>query len=140
MTSRFFWTLIVVLAAPLFADATDAAAPTADQTGTDIAPLILPEPRLSPRLRATAGIRGSRVDTPVEDAESSERDYWRVSFEIEWAMTPRWLLTTGIDRVTEEFVEAQADATSNAVIVGVRYRGLSQQTAPLPAPRRRLGL
>lgn len=96
--------------------------------------------RFTSRLRATAGLRGSRVDTPVEDAESSARDYWRVSFEIEWAMTPRWMLTTGIDRVTEEFSEAPDDATSNAVIVGVRYRGLSQQTAPLPAPRRRLGL
>jgi hypothetical protein len=86
--------------------------------------------RFTQRLRATAGLRGSRVDTPVEDEGNSDRDYWRASFEIEWAMTPRWMLTTGFDRVTEEFVDAGADATSNAVIVGVRYRGLSQQTGP----------
>lgn len=85
--------------------------------------------RFTQRLRTTAGLRGSRIDTPVEDAGTSDRDYWRASFEIEWAMTPRWTLTTGLDRVTEEFVEAGADATSNAVMVGVRYRGLSQQTA-----------
>jgi opacity protein-like surface antigen len=85
--------------------------------------------RFTQRLRTTAGLRGSRIDTPVEDAGTSDRDYWRASFEIEWAMTPRWMLTTGLDRVTEEFVEAGADATSNAVMVGVRYRGLSQQTA-----------
>ncbi len=85
--------------------------------------------RFTQRLQASVGLRGSRIDTPVEDEGDSERDYWRASFEIEWAITPRWRFRTGVDRVTEEFVEAGADATSNAVFVGVRYQGLSQTAA-----------
>lgn len=80
------------------------------------------------RLSASFGVRGSRVDTPAETVGGGfERDYWRASFEVDWEMTPRWLLTTGVDHVMEEFTAATGDATSNAVLVGVRYQGLSQQ-------------
>jgi hypothetical protein len=43
-------------------------------------------------------------------------------------MTPRWHFTTGLDRVSEEFLEAGgATAVSNEFSVGIRYEGLSQQ-------------
>jgi hypothetical protein len=87
------------------------------------------------RLSASFGLRGSRVDTPSESVGGGlERDYWRASFEVQWAMTRRWLLTTGLDHVMEEFTEATGDATSNAVVIGVRYQGLSQQAARQTAP------
>ncbi|HET8698026.1 MAG TPA: outer membrane beta-barrel protein, partial [Gammaproteobacteria bacterium] len=88
------------------------------------------------RLAASFGVRGSRVDTPAETVGGGfDRDYWRASFQIDWQMTRRWLLTTGIDHVTEEFTQNQGDAKSNAVLVGVRYQGLAQQTnRPISTP------
>jgi hypothetical protein len=51
-------------------------------------------------------------------------------------MTQRWRLTTGLDRVSEEFVDAGgAEATSNAFSIGVRYEGLSQTQPTRPARR-----
>jgi hypothetical protein len=80
-----------------------------------------------PRLSAAFGIRAAEIDAFIAGA-GEERDYWRASLEVQWAMTPRWRLLTGIDRVTQEFLTAgSADATSNSVFVGVRYQGLSQQ-------------
>jgi hypothetical protein len=89
------------------------------------------------RLAASFGVRGSRVDTPAETVGGGfDRDYWRASFQIDWQMTRRWLLTTGVDHAMEEFTQPQGDATSNAVIVGVRYQGLARQaTRPTPVNR-----
>jgi hypothetical protein len=87
--------------------------------------------QFTPRVSAAAGVRGSRIDTVAEAAGDNERDYVRSSVELAWAMTPRWRLTTGLDRVSMEFVDAGgAKATSNMFSVGVRYEGLSQQGAP----------
>jgi hypothetical protein len=91
--------------------------------------------QFTPRLSVAAGVRGSRLDTVAEGAGPNERDYIRASVEIAWAMTPRWHLTTGLDRVSEEFIEAGgATAVSNQFSVGIRYEGLSQQQ---PQPRQR---
>jgi hypothetical protein len=80
------------------------------------------------RLAASFGLRGSRVDTPAESVGGGfKRDYWRASFEVDWEMKARWLLTTGVDHVMEEFPQATGNATSNALLVGVRYQGLSRQ-------------
>jgi hypothetical protein len=86
------------------------------------------------RLAASFGLRGSQVDTPAESVGGGfTRDYWRASFQVDWNITPRWLLTTGIDHVMEEFPQATGNATSNAVMVGVRYQGLSQPGTRAPA-------
>jgi hypothetical protein len=89
------------------------------------------EHAFTPRLSAAAGVRASRIDTVSEAAGDNERDYVRASVELAWAMTPRWRLTTGLDRVSMEFIDAGgAQATSNMFSIGVRYQGLSQQVAP----------
>lgn len=86
--------------------------------------------QFTPRLSLAAGVRGSRLDTVAEAAGDNERDYIRASVEIQWAMTQRWRLTTGFDRVTQTFVDAGgAEASSNAFSIGVRYQGLSQAPA-----------
>jgi len=86
------------------------------------------------RLAAAFGLRGSQIDTPAESVGGGfTRDYWRASFQVDWNITPRWLLTTGIDHVMEEFPQATGNATSNAVMVGVRYQGLSQPGTRAPA-------
>jgi hypothetical protein len=86
------------------------------------------------RLAASFGLRGSQVDTPAESVGGGfTRDYWRASFQVDWNITPRWLLTTGIDHVTEEFPQVLGNATSNALMIGVRYQGLSQPGTRRPA-------
>jgi hypothetical protein len=86
------------------------------------------------RLAASFGLRGSQVDTPAESVGGGfTRDFWRASFQVDWNITPRWLLTTGIDHVTEEFPQALGNAVSNALLVGVRYQGLSQPGTRRPA-------
>jgi hypothetical protein len=90
-----------------------------------------------PRLSASAGVRVSQIETEIDSPGSHSRHYSRASVELEWAMTQRWLITAGFDRVEEEFLQLNgAQATSNNVLVGIRYRGLAQAQA---APSRRFG-
>jgi hypothetical protein len=79
-------------------------------------------------LSIAAGVRGSRLDSVATTAGPTDRDYIRATLEINWAMTPRWHFTTGLDRVSEEFLEAGGvNAVSNGFSIGIRYEGLSQQ-------------
>jgi hypothetical protein len=83
--------------------------------------------QLTPRLTLSGGLRAAQLSRAAASAGiDNERDYSRVSLEVEWFMTPRWLLTTGLDRVDQEFVGSGDDAASNSVFVGVRYQGLSR--------------
>jgi hypothetical protein len=83
--------------------------------------------QLRPRLAASAGLRASQVAGVAELANITERDYVRASLEFEWAMRPRWLVTSGLDHASQETARfGGRDATSNAVYVGVRYEGLSR--------------
>lgn len=85
--------------------------------------------QFTPRVSASAGVRATQLDTLVAAAVGTSRDYVRASLAVEWAMTPRWRFTTGLDRVSQEFIDAGgADAVSNAISIGVRYEGLSRQS------------
>jgi hypothetical protein len=84
--------------------------------------------RFTPRLSLASGVRIAKVTRAVGSfGEQNERDYSRASLEIEWFLTPRWLLTSGADRVTQELLGTGTDATSTSVFVGVRHRGLARQ-------------
>lgn len=80
----------------------------------------------TPRVTGSIGARFSQISRADEAQSRNERDYWRASFEIAWAMTPRWSVTGGLDSISEQFSSSARDASSNAVFVGLRYRGLSQ--------------
>ncbi len=81
-----------------------------------------------PRLSASIGLRAARIDASDESPDTRNRDYARLSLQVQWAMTQRWYLTTGLDKVTEtRFDGGSGRATSNAVLVGIRYRGLSRE-------------
>lgn len=76
---------------------------------------------ITPRLTGSAGIRRSEL-TADEAGFAAGRDYSRVALEIAWALTPRWSLTGGYDRIAENL--GPADAVSDSVLVGIRYRGV----------------
>jgi hypothetical protein len=81
-----------------------------------------------PRLAAAVGLRASEVGGAAQAAGIRERDYLAASLEFQWTMRPRWLVTTGLDHVSQEYTQLGGnDASSNSVYVGVRYQGLSRQ-------------
>jgi hypothetical protein len=85
--------------------------------------------KFTQRLTLTAGLRASQVQSVAESVVNDQRDYYRATFQVAWAMTRRWQVTAGFDRLTEEFND-NSEATSDAISVGIRYQGLSQQTPP----------
>ncbi len=82
--------------------------------------------QMTPRLALSTGLRIADYSRVAAAAiPRDERKYGRFSLQTEWLMTPRWFLTAGIDSVVQRYASVGANATSNAIVIGVRYRGLS---------------
>ncbi|HEY8518625.1 MAG TPA: hypothetical protein VIN61_00985 [Gammaproteobacteria bacterium] len=82
--------------------------------------------RLTPRLNGGFAIRYIDTST-LGDVSRFERDYYRAGFDFEWAMTPQWSLGGGFDWTRQEWDDRGEHGTSNAVWLGMTYRGLSRQ-------------
>jgi hypothetical protein len=83
---------------------------------------------MSERLTGGIGVRAYHTRTVDDFAEDDERDYARLELEMEWAFTQRLFLAGGYAFTTQEFQsEGPFDASSNAVYLGVTYRGLSRE-------------
>jgi hypothetical protein len=85
----------------------------------------------------TARVNGGLVLRAV-DAEgpptvsSTSRRYGRLELDIEWQMRPTWSLVAGYAHATARSTATVGDsAESNALTVGVRYRGLAQRAGTL---------
>ena len=84
--------------------------------------------RLSERLRAGFGIRA--METGALDRDTSDREYIRADFDLEWAFTPSWSFAARYGAIDQEFAGERIDGTANMLSIGAVYRGLSR-----PAPR-----
>ncbi len=79
---------------------------------------------LTPRLTLSTGVRFAGYARVAQSTVPRDnRKYGRLSLQVEWLITPKWALTTGVDSVTQEYATVNANATSNSIVVGVRYRG-----------------
>lgn len=86
---------------------------------------------MSARVNGGLVLRGVDAEGPPTVPGSSRR-YGRVELDIEWQMRPTWSLVAGYAHATARSVATVGDsAESNALTVGVRYRGLSQRAAAL---------
>jgi hypothetical protein len=61
---------------------------------------------------------------------NSERRYGRAELDIEWQFSPTWWFTAGYAHSTARSSTALDSTDSNALTVGVRYRGRSTQRQP----------
>jgi hypothetical protein len=98
------------------------------------------ELRLAWDREMTARVNGGLVLRAV-DAEGpptlsdTSRRYGRLELDIEWQLRPTWSLVAGYAHATARSTATVGDsAESNALTIGVRYRGLSQRAAALAAP------
>jgi hypothetical protein len=98
------------------------------------------ELRLAWDREMTARVNGGLVLRAV-DAEGpptlpgTSRRYGRLELDIEWQLRPTWSLVAGYAHATARSTATVGDsAESNALTIGVRYRGQSQRAAALAAP------
>jgi hypothetical protein len=56
--------------------------------------------KFTERMTLTGGIRASQVETVAESVFNDQRNYYRATLELAWAMTRRWQVTAGFDRLT----------------------------------------
>ena len=64
-------------------------------------------------------------DEAVNDSQDADREYWTISLGADYRITPNWYLT-GLVRHRDQEVDNPTgtdDADSDAVIIGVQYRG-----------------
>ena len=64
-------------------------------------------------------------DEAVNDSQDADREYWTISLGADYRITPNWYVT-GLVRHRDQEVDNSTgtdDADSDAVIIGVRYRG-----------------
>lgn len=81
---------------------------------------------LTERLSGRVALRGYHTQTLDDVVQDDDRDYFRLEFDMEWALTPRLFIIGGYSFTTQEFATQSAeDASSNTVFVGFNYRGLS---------------
>jgi hypothetical protein len=85
------------------------------------------EQEFSPTLSARFGIRYDDISELDEVESRNQRDYARIDVEFRWQISQRISLLTGYQFTTQEFPEQPLPkATSNALYLGVNYRGLSR--------------
>jgi len=88
--------------------------------------------RISPRLAFAAGVRAAAIDVG-ENAVTPPRDYLRTTIEFDWALSERYSLRAGHDRVREDFgVGGGTEIESSSVFVGIRYQGQSRAPSARP--------
>ncbi|HEX6998143.1 MAG TPA: hypothetical protein VF322_08355 [Gammaproteobacteria bacterium] len=82
--------------------------------------------QLTPRVSGSFAVR--YIDTSaLGNVSSFQRDYYRLGFDFEWAMTPQWSLGGGFDWTRQEWDDRDEEGTSNALWFGMTYRGLSRR-------------
>jgi opacity protein-like surface antigen len=87
------------------------------------------ERELSPRFGMRLGGRLSRTNTVDDVDREDERDYARFELGFEWAIARTMFLEFGYDFTRQEFtIDNGDDSSSNALFVGVTYRGMSRRT------------
>jgi hypothetical protein len=83
--------------------------------------------QINQRFRILGGIRAAEIGV-VRGATASPRNYARATIELEWMLRERWSVRGGYDHVREQFGDAAAtEASSNAIYLGIRYRGQSRR-------------
>lgn len=83
--------------------------------------------QLSERLRAGFGLRA--METGALDRDTSDREYIRAEFDVEWAFTPSWSFAARLGVIDQEFAGERLDGTANMLSIGAVYRGLSRPAA-----------
>src|SRR5690606_14166613 len=86
--------------------------------------------QLSERLSVGFGLRA--METGALDRDTSDREYIRADFDLEWAFTPSWSFAARYGAIDQEFSGERLDGTANMLSIGAVYRGLSR---PAPAAR-----
>lgn len=86
--------------------------------------------QMSARLTGGFAFRAFDARTFGIDNASVDREYARLEVDLEWALrNPLWSIGFGFDSTFQDRPSLQGDATSNALYVGVNYRGLSRRDA-----------
>jgi hypothetical protein len=89
---------------------------------------------MTARVNGGLGLRAVDAEGPPT-VPGTTRRYGRLELDIEWQMRPTWSLVAGYAHATARSTATIGDsAESNALTIGVRYRGLSQQRAGALAP------
>jgi hypothetical protein len=92
------------------------------------------ERAMTARVNGGLVLRGVDAEGPPTVPGSSRR-YGRLELDIEWQLRPTWSLVAGYAHATARSTATIGDsAESNALTIGIRYRGLSQQRADALAP------
>jgi hypothetical protein len=84
---------------------------------------------LSERLTTRVGIRVFQTAT-VDDADqrNNDRDYRRLEFSMDWAMTERMFLSGGYNYTLQDFKnDNRGSGNSNSIFIGFNFRGRSKQ-------------
>jgi hypothetical protein len=85
------------------------------------------ERRFSPKLTGRFGVRYDDIATLDEIRTLDQRDYGRVEVEFRWAIARRLSLIAGYALTSQSFAEQlSSNAESNAVYMGINFRGLSR--------------
>lgn len=81
----------------------------------------------TPKLNGRFGIRYDDITTLDEVRTIDQRDYARAEAEFRWAIKQRLFLIAGYQLTAQAFGGSpDSDAESNAIYVGINYRGLSR--------------
>jgi hypothetical protein len=84
--------------------------------------------RFSERVTGTIGARVQRTKTLDSATKLNDRDYVRLDIGLRWALTERLFLTAGYNITDQEYADDLVGASqSNALYLGINYRGLSRQ-------------
>ncbi len=85
---------------------------------------------MTERLSGGIGLRAYSTRTLDDFAQDDQRDYTRLELQLEWALEERLFLAGGYAFTSQKFLsetESPVDASSNAIFLGLTYRGLSRQ-------------
>ena len=85
---------------------------------------------LSPRVNGRMVLRAIDAEG-VPTVVDSDRRYGRAEFDVEWRFRQQWWFVAGYAHATVRSALAVSGAESNALTLGVRYRGGNVQTGAL---------
>lgn len=83
--------------------------------------------QFSQRFNGRMGLRYTKTTTLDDVDVDDDREFTRLDFGFEYALSPTMFISGGYDFIRQEFVNEQSDGEKNAVSFGFTYRGMSRR-------------
>src|SRR5690606_31699581 len=83
--------------------------------------------QFSQRFNGRMGLRYTKTTTLDDVDVDDDREFTRLDFGFEYALSPTMFISGGYDFIRQEFVNEQSDGEKNAVSFGFTSRGMSRR-------------